>query len=100
MGDEGIQSAWRGLDRDQAILCGIESHVCVYQTAYDLLNSATQVALAMDGISSRTLQNREIGLARMNELGCVGMSAEMIMFEILQQAQTEDFKAVAPILKE
>ncbi|MFH1842044.1 MAG: isochorismatase family protein [bacterium] len=100
LGDDGIQSAWEALDRDQAILCGIETHVCVYQTAYDLLKTAAQVSLAMDGISSRTRQDREIGLARLISLGCAGMSAEMIMFEILQRAQTEDFKAVSDILKE
>lgn len=88
------------LDRKQIILCGLETHVCVYQTACDLLLRGLQVAVAMDAVSSRSRQNRENGFLRMRELGAQIMSVEMILFEILKKAKTDDFKSVAGILKE
>jgi nicotinamidase-related amidase len=99
-GDDGFTAAIGGLRRDQIVLCGIESHVCVYQTARDLLSQGHQVATANDAISARSATDREIGLRRMAELGAQTMSAEMIMFEVLQRAKTQDFKAVADILRE
>lgn len=99
-GDEGFVAAVDRLDRDQIVLCGIESHVCVYQTAADLLRTGRQIAVAADAVSARSASNRTLGLQRMGELGAQVMSAEMIMFEILRRAKTDDFAAVAAILKE
>ena len=99
-GDPGFRKALDGLNRDQIVLCGIETHVCVYQTAYDLLADGRQVAVAVDAVSSRSPHDRLIGLARMNQLGTQNMGVEMIMFEILRRAKTDDFKDVADILKE
>ncbi len=87
------------LGRGQVILCGIETHVCVYQTAFDLLARDVQVAVAADAVSSRLASGRELGLARLRELGAQVMGAEMIMFEILREAGTDEFRAVAEILK-
>lgn len=87
------------MGRTQPILCGIETHVCVYQTACDLLAQDLQVAVVADGVSSRLPANRDLGLARLRELGAQVMPAEMIMFEILREAGTPDFKAVADLLK-
>lgn len=99
-GDSGYVSRVEGTRRDQILLCGIETHVCVYQTAFDLLGRGCQVALAADAASSRRDQDRLLGLDRMREIGVQVMSAEMMMFEILRVARTDDFKAVADILKE
>ena len=99
-GNGEFNDALDKLKRDQIILCGIETHVCVYQTAFDLLRKNKQVAIATDAVSSRDPQNRDLGLRRMAELGAQSMSAEMIMFEILKRAKTAEFKLVAPILKE
>jgi nicotinamidase-related amidase len=88
------------LKRDQVVLTGIESHVCVYQTAFDMLRKDKQVAVATDATSSRHSRDRDLGLRRMAELGAQSMGVEMIMFEILRQAKTPEFKLVAPILKE
>lgn len=87
------------MGRPQVILCGIETHVCVYQTAFDLLALERQVAVAADAVSSRRPANREFGLARMRDLGAQIMPAEMIMFEILREAGTPEFKTVADLLK-
>ncbi len=99
-GDAGYLSRLEGTRRDQLILCGIETHVCVYQTAFDLKKRGYQVVLAADAVSSRRAADRGLGLDRMREIGVQIMSAEMIMFEILRVARTDDFKAVADILKE
>jgi len=88
------------LDRPQWIVCGIETHVCVYQTVRDLLAEGKQVAVAADAVSSRRASDRETGLRYMHDLGAQLMSAEMVMFEILREAGTPDFKSVADILKE
>lgn len=99
-GDEGFRKAVASLRREQWVLCGIETHVCVCQTATDLLRDGRQVALAADATSSRRPRDRELGLARMRDLGVQVMTTEMALFEILRQAGTDDFRAVAPILKE
>lgn len=98
-GDRRFAARLQMMGRPQAILCGIETHVCVYQTAFDLLAQARQVVVAADGVSSRLPANRDLGLARMRELGAQVMPAEMIMFEILREAGTADFRAVADLLK-
>lgn len=93
----------RALDqtgRDQVILCGIESHVCIYQTATDLLRSGKQVVAAADAISSCSAANRQLGLDAMAALGVQILGVQMVMFEILRVAGTDRFKKVAPLLKE
>jgi len=88
------------LDRPQWIVCGIETHVCVYQTVRDLLAEGKQVAVAVDAVSSCNASDREAGLAYMRDLGAQMMSTQMLMFEVLRDAGTPAFKSVADILKE
>jgi nicotinamidase-related amidase len=99
-GNPEFNAALDRLRRDQIILCGIETHVCVYQTAFDLANQGRQVAVAVDAVSSCSPADREIGLKRMAEIGVQSMGVQMLMFEILGKAGTDQFKKVAPILKE
>jgi nicotinamidase-related amidase len=99
-GQEEFNHKLATLGRDQPVLCGIESHVCVYQTAFDLLSRGLQVTLAVDATSSRSARDREIALERLARLGAQNLSVEMILFEILRVAKTPDFKLVADILKE
>ncbi len=99
-GNADFKEALKRLGGDQIILCGIETHVCIYQTAFDLLRQGKQVAVAVDAVSSCSATDREIGLKRMSEIGVQSMGVQMLMFEILRQAGTEQFKKVAPILKE
>jgi len=86
--------------RDQVILCGIETHVCVYQTAADLLRAGRQVVVAADAVSSCSAANRQLGLDAMRALGVQVLGTQMLMFEILRVAGTERFRKVAPLLKE
>jgi len=98
--DDGFKKALAATGRDQIILCGIETHVCVYQTAADLLRDGKQVAVAVDAVSSCSAANRQIGLNRMAEMGVQSMGVQMLMFELLHKAGTSDFKAVSGLLKE
>jgi nicotinamidase-related amidase len=85
--------------RDQALICGIESHVCVSQTAHDLLDRGVQVHVARDAVSSRTEENRELGLHKMEHAGAVVTSVETALFELLGAAGTDEFKQVQALVK-
>jgi len=85
--------------RKQVLLTGIESHVCVYQTAIDLLNAGFGVHAVTDCISSRTAPNRDLGLQRMRDAGARLTSVEMVLFELLKAAEGEKFKAISRIVK-
>ena len=80
--------------RDQALICGIESHVCVSQTAHDLLDRGMEVHVARDAVSSRTEENRELGIHKMERAGAVVTSVETALFELLGTAGSEEFKRV------
>ena len=85
--------------RDQALICGIESHVCVSQTAHDLLDRGVQVHVARDAVTSRTEENRELGLHKMEGAGAVVTSVETALFELLGAAGTDEFKQVQALVK-
>jgi nicotinamidase-related amidase len=86
-------------ERDQALLCGIEAHVCVAQTAAGLLDRGVDVQVATDAVSSRTAANRRAGLAKMEATGAVLTSTEMALFELLGRAGTPEFKEVQALVK-
>ena len=75
--------------RDQALVCGIEAHVCVNQTALDLLDEGVEVHVASDAVGSRFDENREIGLAKAERAGAVITSVETALFELVGRAGTE-----------
>jgi nicotinamidase-related amidase len=81
------------------VLCGIEAHVCVCQTALDLLDQDFDVFVVEDAISSRTQENCRIGIERMRDAGAVIVSTEMILFELLGEAGTDQFKKILELIK-
>ena len=83
----------------QALLCGIESHVCVSQTAHGLLDRGFEVHVARDAVSSRTGENRELGLHKMESAGAVLTSVETALFELLGAAGSDEFKEVQGLVK-
>ena len=85
--------------RDTILLCGVEAHVCVLQTALDLVDAEYSVFVARDAISSRTPENAQIGWERMMRAGVLPTSTESAIFEWLETAGTPDFKALLPFLK-
>ena len=86
------------LHRKQVILAGIESHICVYQTARDLLARSFEVFAVIDAISSRTDQNYQLGLKRMEQLGAVLTSVEMSLFELQQVAEGDRFRSIVKLV--
>jgi len=85
--------------RDQVLLCGIETHVCVSQTAHDLLGQGLEVHVVQDAVSSRTEANRELGLQKMQRAGAVLTSVETALFEMLGEAGTPVFKEVQALIR-
>ncbi len=99
-GNDQFNAALEATGRDQIILCGIETHVCVYQTACDLLRRGKQVVVPRDAVSSCAKGNRKLGLQCLGEVGAQVMGVQMVLFEILRQAGTPEFKKVAALLKD
>jgi len=85
--------------REQVLVCGIESHVCVSQTAHALLDLGREVHVARDAVSSRTEENRELGLHKMESSGAIVTSVETALFELLGAAGSEEFKRVQGLVK-
>ena len=86
-------------NRNTVLLCGMESHICVAQTALAALREGYLVHVASDAVSSRTEWNRNIGLERMRAAGAVISSTEMIIYEALRSSGTSEFKAMLQYLK-
>ena len=85
--------------RDQALVCGIEAHVCVQQTAQDLLDAGVEVHVAADAVTSRTALNRRLGLEKMEGSGAVVTSTEMALFEMVERAGTPEFKTIHGLIR-
>ncbi len=87
------------LGRSQILLCGLESHICVSQTALDLLDGGKTVFAVYDAISSRQDWNRRIGWERMKGAGALPSSTESALYELLGEAGTDDFRAMLSLVK-
>ena len=83
----------------QVVICGLETHVCVSQTAHDLLESGFRVHILTDCVCSRSDHNREAGLAKMLASGAISSSIEMALFELMSDSKHEKFKAIQAIIK-
>lgn len=81
------------------VVAGIEAHVCVNQTVHDLLQFGFQVQVAADAVSSRTPTNRELGMAKMTAAGAGTTSAEMALFEMLEEAGSDEFKQISRLVR-
>jgi len=88
-----------GLGRDQWLLCGMETHVCVYQTARDLVARGWDVHLCADAVCSRTPANRELGLGLMARAGAIVTSTETCVFDLLGRAGSDEFRALSRVIK-
>jgi len=84
--------------RDQAIVCGIEAHVCVSQTVHDLLADGVEVHVPADAVGSRHAVDYERGLERLERAGAVVGTVEAALFELLERAGTPEFKAVQKLI--
>ncbi len=97
--NESFTKALAESGRQQVIVCGIEAHICVYQTVMELKTKGYEVEVVADGVSSRQAYNKEIALdkLRSNEVGLT--STEMILFELIQVAQGDAFKKISRLVR-
>jgi len=98
-GEANFMEQLSALNRKQVLILGIESHVCVYQTVADLLQVGYEVQVIADAVSSRTPENRAIGLERCKELGASITSVETALFELLKKAEGDKFKEMLRVVK-
>ena len=85
--------------KENIILCGIESHVCVLQTAIDLVKTGHQPVVVADAVSSRNPYDKEIALRRMEKEGVIITTVEAILFEMCRTSGTDSFKAISRLVK-
>jgi len=85
--------------RKDVLLCGIETHVCVYQTARDLIEKGYRVHLLVDGASSRRKIDRKTAIRRMESMGVHLCTVEMTLFEMLHVSGTDEFRKIVRIVK-
>lgn len=97
--EAGVLDLLRAAGRRQIILCGTEAHVCVLQSACGLLEAGFQVFLVADAASSRTPANRDAAIERLRAVGGHIVTTEMVLFEWLHKAGTDEFRALLPLIK-
>ena len=99
MADEGFAGKFHKLGRRQAVIAGIEAHVCVLQTAMQLLDRGCKVFVVADATTSRTVENHQLALQRLQAAGAKIVSTEMVLFEWLERADNELFKEISQLIK-
>ena len=99
MKNEEFNNQIKRINPNDIILAGIESHICVYQTAKDLLEKKYNVHIVADAISSRISENKELGIERMILEGAMQTSVEMLLFEIQGEAKGDRFRQISKLVK-
>ena len=100
MGEERFRDVLKGLGRKNVILCGVEAHVCVLQSALDMLEAGYDVFLATDAISSRKKRDERPAVLRMIQAGVTPTSVESALFELLDNdSKSDTFKTISRLVK-
>jgi len=97
--DEAILARLKSFDRGQVVIAGIETHVCVLQTAIDLKAKGFEVMVAADACASRRVESEQMGWSRMRQCGVELLSIEMVLFEWMHKAGTAEFKELSALIK-
>jgi nicotinamidase-related amidase len=98
-GAAGLIESIRARGVTHLVVCGIEAHVCVCQTCLDLLQQGFNVFVVADAISSRAAENHRLAMQRLHDAGAIVVSTEMVLFELLERAGTDEFKQVLALVK-
>jgi len=101
-GDPAIAArvaALRGEGRDQLVICGVEAHICVLQSALSFKQAGLEVFVVADAVSSRSPHSITATCARLLHAGCHWVTTEMVAFEWMERAATEDFRALSPLFR-
>lgn len=94
-----FQERFAALQKKQAVLCGVETHICVMQTALDLLEQGFEVFVVADGCASRFPVNKQVGLERLARSGATIVTFEMTLFEWMRGSTCPQFKAVQNLVR-
>ena len=97
--NDQFMQALNSVKPENIVIAGIESHICVYQTARDLAKLEYNIQILSDAVSSRTAENKLIGLERSKAAGAGITSVETVLFELLKDAQRKEFKEILNIVK-
>jgi nicotinamidase-related amidase len=98
-GEENFNAGLKDLARNQVLLCGIETHVCIYQTAVDLFRQDFHVEIIADAVSSRAPENKQIAINRLTAEGAKITCTETVLFELLKTAEHPNFRQIAKLVK-
>lgn len=98
-GVEPFAASLEKLGRKKVLMCGVETHICVNQTAHDLLDIGYNIHVPADAVSSRQENNWRIGLDKMRQSGVIITSVEMATFELLRDAACPEFKQILELVK-
>lgn len=97
--DDAFMARFRAMDRKQAVICGIEAHICVLQTSLQLISEGINVFVVEDATASRTPENHRAGLERIRQEGGRIVTTEMVLFEWLKRSGTPEFKQISQLIK-
>ena len=97
--NQKFKDALKALNKNQVILTGMETHICVTQTAIELLALDYQVFIATDAVCSRKISHHQNAIQRMQHAGCITTNSESIYFEWLRDATHTKFKAISKLIK-
>lgn len=90
----------RDSERTQVVVAGIETHICILQTALDLVAEGFSVHCPTDAVGSRVAESKQVGLRRMEKHGVTVTTTESVLFELMERANTDAFRSVLPLLRE
>ena len=99
MEDSGFAAHFRRLGRKQAVLTGMEAHICVKQTAASMIEEGFEIFVVSDATAARTLESESACIARLSACGAGIVTTEMVIFEWLGRAGTPAFKQMLPYIK-
>jgi nicotinamidase-related amidase len=98
-GCEGFAEKIKELGARRIVLFGLESHICILKTALEALNRNIEVHAVGDAICSRKEENTKIGLARMKQSGVFIVSTEMVLFQLMDRADADEFKKIRSLIR-
>ncbi|WAF96402.1 isochorismatase family protein [Aeromonas sp. BC14] len=99
LGEPALADALARQDVSHWLVCGIEAHICVYQTVLGLLDAGSQVSLVVDAVSSRSTANRELAIHKLAAHGAELTSVEMCLYELLGDCRHPAFRSILALIK-
>jgi nicotinamidase-related amidase len=94
-----VAAALEATGRKQVIICGVETHICIAQTAMDLVASGFQVHVVADAVSARSMEKHKLGMERIRDAGVLPIASEAAVYELLGEAGTPEFRQILPLVK-